>query len=131
MIVNVNGVKHEVATLAEARALSGVAAGATQSVVTRAATTWGDESDGNCNRCGGHGTWGNRNRGGACFRCTGTGVAPGFKGLAIAQGRTILAPQGDPVDFEEVHIGPVYGPYHAKAGQPITRERDAFCQPMD
>ena len=90
--VNVNGTVYQVATIAEARALAGVAPIETKSVVNGPATSWSpsgtvvdrggrqwsDEANGECNRCGGSGRWsgmGDR----SCFRCKGTGIAPGFK----------------------------------------------------
>ena len=96
--VNVNGVVHQVATLAEARALSGVKPAAPKRGYLGGDATWMAETNGKCNRCQGTGVFGGLCRsgdgpvygaggiGGAevtdasrCLRCKGTGVAPGYK----------------------------------------------------
>lgn len=79
MIVNVNGIRHEVATLAEARALAGVTA-ATAPLAKR---EFASEANGVCNRCIGRGTYSTTRVNGQCFRCEGTGRAPGYDELSV------------------------------------------------
>jgi hypothetical protein len=74
-------------------------------VEDRRGKLWASEDDGLCNRCGGSGDYVVGD--GACFRCRGTGKAPKFtapKPAIATTGKTHLAPQGDPVDFEEVPV---------------------------
>lgn len=112
-----NGARFEFPTLAEAKAFmaqkghpaitknptpTGVKTLADGSVVDRNGHIWASEADGTCNRCQGHKTVTLLGREGAyaatCFRCKGTGKAPGAQKACEPKATYTVA------QFEEVTL---------------------------
>lgn len=139
MIVVVGGIKHEVGSLAEARALCGVQP-------KPKAKVWASEANGTCNRCHGTGRYyGHQSHSDTqCYRCHGTGVAPGHKPTIEVEEvildltdkpqakRPILTRVEEAAEIADHYEPTEFYSRSSVTGNMVAKDHwDTFCQPMD